>query len=89
VRADRLTAAVTDDGRGISPAVAPAPGPPDAPAGYGLTTMRERAERWGGTVKVQPGRGSGTVVRVAVPLPGGGPLDDQAQLTGALRERAR
>jgi signal transduction histidine kinase len=64
VRGDRLTATVTDDGRGI------AAQPPDSPAGFGLITMRERAERWGGTVTVQPGRASGTVVRLAIPLPG-------------------
>jgi signal transduction histidine kinase len=44
-------------------------GPRDV--GYGLTTMRERAERWGGTVTVGPGKNSGTLVRLAVPLNGG------------------
>jgi signal transduction histidine kinase len=67
VRGDRLTATVTDDGRGI------APGPREDTAGYGLTAMRERAERWGGTVAVRPGRGGGTAVRLAVPLSGGTP----------------
>jgi hypothetical protein len=33
--------------------------------------MRERAERWGGTVTVGPGKNSGTLVRLAVPLNGG------------------
>ena len=60
VRDDRLTATVADDGRGIEA------GQHDA--GFGLTTMRERAERWGGTVAVAPGRSAGTLVRVAVPL---------------------
>ena len=64
VRDDRLTATVADDGRGIQ-AGQPA-GQPNA--GFGLTTMRERAERWGGTVAVGPGRSAGTLVRVAVPL---------------------
>lgn len=64
VRADRLTATVADDGRGIQAGL-PA-GQPNA--GFGLTTMRERAERWGGTVAVGPGRSAGTLVRVAVPL---------------------
>ncbi len=50
------------------------PGQRGPAAGYGLTTMRERAERWGGTVTVGPGRSSGTVVRLAVPLDGGIPL---------------
>ncbi len=60
LRDDRLTAAVADDGQGM--------GQRDTGAGYGLTTMRERAERWGGTVTVRPGRSRGTVVRLTVPL---------------------
>jgi signal transduction histidine kinase len=71
LRGDRLTAAVADDGRGMG---TPAAGPRDAAAGYGLTIMRERAERWGGTVTVGPGRAAGTLVRLAVPLSGGFPL---------------
>jgi signal transduction histidine kinase len=64
VRDDRLTVTVADDGQGIQGAH-PA-GQPNA--GFGLTTMRERAERWGGTVTVGPGRSAGTLVHVAVPL---------------------
>ena len=60
IRDDRLTASVADDGQGM--------GQRDTGAGYGLTTMRERAERWGGTVTVRPGRSRGTVVRLAMPL---------------------
>jgi signal transduction histidine kinase len=76
LRGDRLTATVADDGQGMAPASAPVPaGQRDVPgqrdSGYGLTTMRERAERWGGTVTVGPGRNSGTLVRLAVPLNGG------------------
>jgi signal transduction histidine kinase len=77
VRAGRLTATVADDGQGIGPAPIGAPQPDtgqrdpgqrDTGAGYGLTTMRERAERWGGSVTVGPGRAAGTVVRLAMPL---------------------
>ncbi|MGH3209956.1 MAG: GAF domain-containing sensor histidine kinase [Trebonia sp.] len=71
IRDGRLTASVTDDGRGIGRVP---PGQRDAAAGYGLTTMRERAERWGGTVRVGPGRNSGTVVRLGVPLDDAIPL---------------
>jgi signal transduction histidine kinase len=71
LRGDRLTATVADDGKGMG---TPAAGQRDAAAGYGLTTMRERAERWGGKVTVGPGRNSGTLVRLAVPLTGGIPL---------------
>jgi signal transduction histidine kinase len=74
LRGDRLTATVADDGQGMAPAPVPA-GQRDVPgqrdSGYGLTTMRERAERWGGAVTVGPGRNSGTLVRLAVPLNGG------------------
>jgi len=78
IRDGRLTAKVTDDGQGIG-RVPPGPGDRDtgqrdAAAGYGLTTMRERAERWGGTVTVGPARNSGTVVRLAVPLDDAIPL---------------
>ena len=78
IRGGRLTGSVTDDGQGIG-RVPPGPGhrdagQRDAAAGFGLTTMRERAERWGGTVTVGPGRNSGTVVRLAVPLDDAIPL---------------
>ena len=64
-----LKATVTDDGQGMPAAAAPG-GPGGAAGGYGLTTMRERAERWGGTVTVGRGNGGGTRVRVTVPLYG-------------------
>lgn len=70
VRAGRLTVTVADDGQGMG-TVPPAAGRRDGAAGYGLTTMRERAERWGGTVTVGPGRNRGTLVRLTVPLNGG------------------
>ncbi|NKQ51419.1 GAF domain-containing protein [Amycolatopsis sp. K13G38] len=60
LRGKQLRATVTDDGRGIG---ATGPG-----SGYGLKTMRERAQRWGGTVTAGPRRGSGTIVRLAIPL---------------------
>jgi signal transduction histidine kinase len=69
LRGDRLTATVADDGQGMTAVPCGAAGPRDA--GYGLTTMRERAERWGGTVTVGPGKNSGTLVRLTVPLNGG------------------
>ncbi|GAA3795252.1 histidine kinase [Streptomyces phyllanthi] len=37
--------------------------------GYGLTTMRERTERWGGTMRISCRAKSGTTVRVVIPLP--------------------
>jgi signal transduction histidine kinase len=73
-----LTAAIRDDGRGITESggrraaqdnedgeVATATGH----HGYGLRTMRERTERWGGTMRIRSGARSGTTVRVVIPLP--------------------
>ncbi|MCO7219720.1 ATP-binding protein [Klenkia sp. PcliD-1-E] len=63
VRGSSLAITVTDDGHGL---------PPQRPReGYGLTSMRERAEKWGGTLTVGPRArgGAGTSVRAVVPLP--------------------
>ncbi|WP_051947649.1 ATP-binding protein [Streptomyces scabiei] len=78
IRDHTLTAVIRDDGSGF----ADSGGRRDAPDseggrrtgphrhhGYGLTTMRERAERWGGTMRIRSGARSGTTVRVVVPLP--------------------
>ncbi|MCR3721954.1 MULTISPECIES: sensor histidine kinase [Prauserella salsuginis group] len=58
---DSLRATISDDGRGVRD-----DGDPDS--GYGLTGMRERAERWGGTVHIRARSSGGTSVRVLVPL---------------------
>lgn len=52
---------VCDDGVGL---------PEEQPrvGALGLVSMRERAERWGGTVEIGNGDGTGCHVRVAVPL---------------------
>jgi len=76
-RDGRLRASVGDDGRGIGTAPDPAGSRGDRggqDAGYGLHTMRERARRWGGKVTVGPGRRSGTVVRLVLPLAAGIPV---------------
>ncbi|MFJ3802497.1 ATP-binding protein [Streptomyces sp. NPDC090088] len=66
VRDHTLTVTVTDDGRGMPEqhAADTAPG-----GGYGLTSMRERAEHWGGTLWIGRHAGTGTSVRVVIPLP--------------------
>lgn len=74
VSGDKLSARVTDYGCGIT--VDSSGGGPAGPdTGYGLKTMRERAERWRGTVTVKPRREGGTVVRLSLPLAVGVPLD--------------
>ncbi|MGP4093251.1 sensor histidine kinase [Nonomuraea sp. KM90] len=54
-----LRVTVTDDGAGI---------PPDARAGVGLASMRERAAELGGTCVVGEAEGGGTVVEAELPL---------------------
>lgn len=56
----RLIVEVDDDGRGVAP---------DAPAGVGLLSMRERAVELGGTLEVTDRSGGGTAVRADLPLP--------------------
>ena len=60
-----LRMTVTDDGCGFDPA-----DPPRRPGGgFGLTSMRERAEAIGGALVVRSAAGSGTTVEVVVPWP--------------------
>ncbi len=61
-----LVVTVADDGRGIRAGRAEGDG---TEGGYGLTSMRERAERWGGSVRIRARAAGGTSVRVVVPLP--------------------
>jgi signal transduction histidine kinase len=55
-----LELAVADDGNGYDPAA-------PATSGLGLTGMRERVERFGGTLTVESVPGAGTTVRVRLP----------------------
>lgn len=52
---------IADDGKGFDPADA------SAGEGFGLTSMRERAELAGGTLDIATGRGVGTRVEVRLP----------------------
>jgi two-component system, NarL family, sensor histidine kinase UhpB len=54
-----LALTIRDDGRGIDPA---------APPGFGMRGMQERVQALGGSYKVESARGSGTCVRIAIPL---------------------
>ena len=55
----RVILAVGDDGRGFAPG---------APEGLGFASMRGRAEAVGGTLTIRSAPGTGTTVRLAVPL---------------------
>jgi signal transduction histidine kinase len=59
-RAGVLEVEVRDDGVGM---------PNDRVAGVGLSSMRERAEELGGTLRVEPGPEGGTRVLARLPLP--------------------
>jgi signal transduction histidine kinase len=60
-RTGSFVVTVTDDGVGISP---------DAPAGVGLVSLRERAAELGGRCTVSCPDGGGTVVRAELPVGG-------------------
>ncbi|WP_166532390.1 ATP-binding protein [Blastococcus xanthinilyticus] len=68
-RRRRLVAEVTDDGCGMGSASTPAAGDGSASSGFGMTVMRERAARWGGSVRVRRPATGGTSVRLTLPLP--------------------
>jgi len=55
-----ITATTTDDGTGFTPR--------QAPVGYGLSSMRYRASRWGGTIGFARPPLGGTRVRAEFPL---------------------
>jgi signal transduction histidine kinase len=59
-RADGLRLVVEDDGAGFDPAE-------PTSSGYGLISMRERAEAAGGTFTIRSRLGAGTTVEVALP----------------------
>ena len=59
LRAEPLALVVTDDGRGFDVTASGRPG------GFGLTSMRERAEGIGAVLTVDSEPGKGTTVRVS------------------------
>jgi signal transduction histidine kinase len=68
-RRRRLVAEVVDDGSGMRPAEDDVRAGDSASSGFGMTVMRERAARWGGTVRVRQPASGGTSVRLTLPLP--------------------
>lgn len=61
----RCELSVQDDGQGFDATA------PSRPGHYGLLNMHERAQRVGGTAKVESRPGEGTRVSITVPLAGG------------------
>jgi signal transduction histidine kinase len=68
-RRRRLVAEVTDDGRGLGAGSEAGSAGSSASSGFGMTVMRERAARWGGSVRVRQPPPGGTSVRLSLPLP--------------------
>jgi signal transduction histidine kinase len=62
----RLVAEVTDDGQGLVGGADKTSGP--ASGGLGMTVMQERADRWGGTVRVRDLPSGGARVQLTLPL---------------------
>ena len=60
---DTVSLLISDDGRGLVLS--------RDQAGFGLRGLRERAERLGGTLHVEPRPGGGTQLSFSLPLPGG------------------
>jgi signal transduction histidine kinase len=67
---DSLLISVIDDGSGIEPGSDPASPAPAVWPHYGLTAMRERASAIGAQITVESQPGTGTTVRLAVPIAG-------------------
>ena len=63
-QARRVTLSIKDDGIGFATAK-----PQDQNHGFGMGTMRERAQGIGGRFRVESRPGGGTTIRVEVPLP--------------------
>ena len=56
----QISMSISDDGQGFLQQ-------PECPGSYGLSTMRERAEKLGGQVQIISKPGAGTTVRVLIP----------------------
>ena len=61
-RDESLRLLIVDDGIGFDPAAPPHPG-----RGFGLRSMRERAEATGGAIRIASRRGQGTEIEVVLP----------------------
>lgn len=71
IGAETVQARITDDGRGFDPTRI-------EPGHFGLAIMRERAERFGGCLRVESAPGEGTTIAVELPLHGA--MHDQQEM---------
>jgi signal transduction histidine kinase len=75
-----VSAAVSDDGRGLPDSGSLGPRGDGLEGGFGMGGMRERAELVGGELEFSPAPGGGTLVRLTVPLAGRPLPQDAPQL---------
>jgi signal transduction histidine kinase len=73
-----LVLTVSDDGKGVDLQ--------EAEAGHGFSSMRRRAESFGGQLEIISPNGSGTTVRLTVPI--GRPLFKEATRLSAAARKA-
>jgi signal transduction histidine kinase len=59
---------VHDDGRGFQPEAGARPRPALDGTGFGLTGLRRRVERQGGSVAIESAAGEGTTIAVSIPV---------------------
>lgn len=62
--ADRIRLTITDNGQGFKPHI---PAAPQGAKGWGLVSMRERAEILGGQLTIQSEPGKGTSIQIEMP----------------------
>jgi signal transduction histidine kinase len=74
----RISASVTDDGKGLPGAERLGPRGDGLEGGFGMGGMRERAELVGGELEFGPAPERGTRVRLVVPLAGRPSAEDEA-----------
>jgi PAS domain S-box-containing protein len=77
--ANQLILEISDDGIGFDPLVS-------RPGHMGLRTMAERAATLGGSLEITSTSGSGTIVRVAVPLETAEPPDPRSAARSAVAD---
>jgi signal transduction histidine kinase len=65
---DRLCLSISDDGIGFAPNPGERTGEQIQAGGFGMKSMRERAEALGGHLHVSTAPGKGTTIEVAIPL---------------------
>ncbi len=64
----QLCLSISDDGVGFAPGPVERSGEQSQAGGFGMKTMRERAEKLGGSLRIISAPGNGTTVEVTIPI---------------------